>query len=222
MIIISNRSHLPNINLLVNPTVRLCNEVPRILEELILEFSQEEVVRHHLFRQCQLPLRRLEIELDIELPEELGHRVLVLVALKLHDLHDLLECVPDLAGSTTGASGGCGFASEDGSGGDVTQDPGAARLDRVEVSRCEEGLEKQGAALLVVKVDEERPVQEPATGVELKEGTLRGRRCAGTGSCGWCDERSGTRVNGVPEGVEFFECNRPFSTEDIRSKLSPV
>jgi hypothetical protein len=63
--------------------MRLADQIPHIIQKLILELVREEVVPDHLLCETELPLCRLEIELDIILLEEGRRRVGGLVLLCL-------------------------------------------------------------------------------------------------------------------------------------------
>jgi hypothetical protein len=65
----------------------------------------------------------------------------------------------------------------------------------------------------MVEIHKERPVDMPCTRMQL-------------GESGWfcgCEERGRrARVDYVPESVELFEGNVPFTREDIRGEFTPV
>ena len=69
----------------------------------------------------------------------------------------------------------------------------------------------------MVEVDEEGPVEEPCTRVELRESRVRMR-----GGWGELGNRGSTRVVGFVERVELFEGNGPLAGEDVARELTPV
>lgn len=144
----------------MNPTIRLRNQIPRIIQELLPKLAQEKVISDHTLRNTQLPLRRLEIELAIQLLQETRDGVLILVFLGLDDFDDLFECIPDTGGGRVGGRGR-GFAREDGSGGEVAEDPRAGGLDGIEVRWREERLQQERSALRMIEIYEQAPMQEP-------------------------------------------------------------
>src|SRR5277367_4514445 len=60
-----NKTTIPNINRLVNPAICLANQVPRIIQKFIPEFSHEKIVGDYSHSQCQLSLSGFKIEFDI-------------------------------------------------------------------------------------------------------------------------------------------------------------
>ena len=206
----------------MNSTIRLADEVPRVIQEILPELVQEEVVRDDALRSLQLALRSLKVELDVELLEEARDGVRVLALLELHDLDELADRVAHArAGRCAARRGLLGLAREHGGDGEVAEDPGRSGLDGVEVRGGEECLEEEGAARGVVEVDEERPVDEPCAGVQGCKG-LCGRRHGGGGGGG--GERGGGSacVDGVAEGIELFKGDLPLAGENVRSKFAPV
>ena len=172
-------------------------------------------------------LRSLKVKLDVELLEELGDGVRVLILFELYNLDDLPYRVPHARAHrrTSGCTCRLRPAREHGGDGDVAQDPGRGGLDGVEVGGGEECLEEESAASGVVEVDEEGPVHEPGTRVERREG-LRVRRCCrrGRGRCSGRRERgcACTRVERLAQRVELLERHVPLAREDVRGKLAPV
>jgi hypothetical protein len=57
-------------NLLMNPTMSLTNQIPRIIRKLFPKLVQEEIIPHNLHSFLQLPLRTLKIKLHIQLLQE--------------------------------------------------------------------------------------------------------------------------------------------------------
>ena len=162
----ANRCHyVRDVYALVYPAVRLGDEVPRVVHEVVAEVPEEEVVRDDRLRLAELLLRGLKVELDVELLEELCDRVLVLVLLHLYDLDDLADRVADARGERARR----GLAAKNGGSSEVTKDPWGGGLNSVEVDGGEEGLKEEGAPLWMVEVDEEGPVEEPCAGMELAE-----------------------------------------------------
>jgi hypothetical protein len=142
----------------VNATVRFANEVPRIVHKVLPEVAEEEVILHHPLCHSQALLRGLEIKIDIEVLEELCDRVLVLILLRLDHAHNIPDGVSRAGGSRIGS-----FARYNSSPSQVAQDPRAGGLDRVQVCGGEERFEEECAALWVVEVNKERPMQEPCS-----------------------------------------------------------
>ena len=88
------RNNARDVDALVDATVRLTNQVPCIIKELLPKLAQEKIVSNDAFRQLQLALCRLKVKLDIEFLEELGDWVRILVLFKLDDLDDLADRMP--------------------------------------------------------------------------------------------------------------------------------
>lgn len=208
--------------------VRLAYQVPGVLEErfhllsILVRVGQEKVVLDDLLgSERQALLRALKVKLELEPGDELRQRVLVLVRLALDGAHDLLERVRSLL---AGHSGGRGQSVGDDDGEDeVSEEVGAGRSDGGEVRRREEEFEEGRESVGVVEVDEKRPVEEPASGLELSEvATLAGSAC----TCAvWQSEgkgRAGSRVDQVPDLLNLLEGGVPRSVEDVGGKLSPV
>ena len=143
----------PNVYPLMYPAVCLADEVPRVLKELVLELVEEEVAADGNLCLAELPLRRLEVKLDVELLQEGSNGILVLVLLHLNDLHDLANGVAHARRHLATGHRRC-FPRKDGSSGEVSENPWRRCLDGVEICRREEGLEQEGSPLWVVEVDE--------------------------------------------------------------------
>ena len=166
------RGNVRDVNSLMDATVRLADEVPSIVQEIVLELAQEEVIPDDTLRELQLPLCGLKVKLDVEFLKELCDRVRVLILFELHDLDDLPYRMPYARADRGGTCGArrLRLAREHGGDGDVAQDPGCCGLNGVEVGGGEERLEEEGAACGVVEVDEEGPVHEPGARMERREG----------------------------------------------------
>lgn len=74
-----------DINLMMNSTIRLADEIPRVVQELILEIPEEEIILHHLNGCHKLLLRCFKVKLHVKLFEEVRNRVGILVLLHLHN-----------------------------------------------------------------------------------------------------------------------------------------
>ena len=85
--------NLRNIDLVMDTTVRFTNEIPRIIQEIITEFLQEKVVLYDLDGDRQLFLCALKVEYDVQLLQEVGDRIAILVFFQLDHFDDLLEYV---------------------------------------------------------------------------------------------------------------------------------
>lgn len=218
---------------LVDLAVSLRDEVPSVLEEelgLVLAAREEEVVGNDLLGEAQALLGALKVELGVQPGDELRERVLVLVGLALNRADNLLERVrPLLAGNPSRER----EPVRDNDGKDeVAEEVRARRPESREVRRREEELEEEREALRVVEENEERPVEEPAPGLELsKVPTLAGRG-GGRGGRGTAlglrpgvdasKGRTGPRVDEVLEFVDLLERVVPGSAEDVGRKLAPV
>src|SRR3984957_15485273 len=84
-----NVGNTPDVYLLMNPAIRLTNQVPSIVQKLISKLVQEEILPNNLYSKGQLPLCCLKIKLDIKLLQKRGDRVLVLIFFCLYHFHDL-------------------------------------------------------------------------------------------------------------------------------------
>jgi hypothetical protein len=82
----------------MNPTIRLTDQIPRIIQKIVFEIAKEEIVPDDFFRERQLALGGFEIELDVEFFEERGDGVVVLVFLHLDDFDHFLDRVADAGG----------------------------------------------------------------------------------------------------------------------------
>ena len=81
----------PNVNPSVYPAVRLANQPTRALHELVLELLQKEVVLDDLLRHGELIARLIEVKIDVEVFQEAGDGVAVLVLLRRDDLRQLAQ-----------------------------------------------------------------------------------------------------------------------------------
>jgi len=62
-----NVGNTPDVYLLMNPAIRLTNQVPNIVQKLISKLVQEEIIPNNLYSKGQLPLCWLKIKLHIKL-----------------------------------------------------------------------------------------------------------------------------------------------------------
>jgi hypothetical protein len=85
---LEGKKHARNVDPLMNPTISLTNQIPRIIQKLVLEFSKEEIIPDHVDSNTQLLLRLTKIKLDIELFEEIGDGIRVLILFRLDHLDD--------------------------------------------------------------------------------------------------------------------------------------
>ena len=85
------RLHIPDVDAPVYPAVRLADQPTRALHELVLELLQEEVVLDDLLRHGELIARLVEVKIDVEVLEEAGDGVAVLVLLRRDDLRQLAQ-----------------------------------------------------------------------------------------------------------------------------------
>lgn len=75
----------------------------------------------------------------------------------------------------------------------------------------------------MVEVDEQGPMDEPRPRVQLSQrGLGDGDGDVGAGSQGGEEGGGLAGVDGVAQGVEFFECDLPFSGEDVAGEFAPV
>ncbi|SRR6266403_941753 len=119
----------------MNAAVRLTDEIPCVIKELLSYLAQEEVIPNDAFCELQLTLCGLEIELDVKFPEEFRNRVRILILFQLHDLDNLPYCVPHARahGRRCGCTRRLRPPGEHGGDGEVAQDPGCGGLDGVEI-----------------------------------------------------------------------------------------
>lgn len=151
----------------MNAAVRLTDEVPGVIEELLPCLAQEKIICDDALRELQLTLRGLKIKLNVKFFEELGDGVRILILFQLHNLDDLPYCVPHARAHwrRPGCARRLRPAREHSGDGEVAQDPGCGGLDGVEVSGCEECFEEECAACWVVEIHKEGPMHEPSAGV---------------------------------------------------------
>ncbi len=120
----------------MDPTEGLKDHHPGILDKIIQARHQEEVVHQHRLAVAQLLLRPVKVKINVQVLDEGGDGVLVGVGLLLDHLDEVLH---DVAAR--------GLVGDDG-GGEIAQDPGAGRLDGVEVLLLvQEQLDDQVTAL---------------------------------------------------------------------------
>src|SRR3984957_13297899 len=84
-----NVGNTPDVNLLMNPAIRLANQVASIVKKLVSELVQEEILPNDLYSKGQLPLCCFKIKLNIKLLQKRGDRVLVLIFFCPYHFHDL-------------------------------------------------------------------------------------------------------------------------------------
>src|ERR1700722_17905299 len=84
-----NVGNTPDVYLLMNPAIRLANQIPSIVQKLVPKLGQEEILPNDLYSKGQLPLCCLKIKLDIKLLQKRGDRVLVLIFFRLYHFHNL-------------------------------------------------------------------------------------------------------------------------------------
>lgn len=139
------RNNLLDINPLMDLAVALRDQMSCSINELICSTQQEKVVLENLLRLPKLLLRLLEIKVNVQRLDKVGHWVAVLVSF-LPDYPDqvlqlllVLVRVPALIP-----------VCDDGSG-EVAEDPWAVCLDCVDVSGREEHFGESLAGGLVVE-----------------------------------------------------------------------
>lgn len=125
----------------------------RRIDELIRSTEQEEVVLQNLLGLAELLLCLLKVKVNVESLDEVGHGVVVLVALLSDDPDEVLELLLVLIRVSALVT-----ASDDGSD-EIAEDPRAICLDGVDVCGGEEHVGKGLARRLVVEEGEQRPVE---------------------------------------------------------------
>ena len=127
---------------LVDAAVALEEVEARVLDKVALGVAEEEVGVEQLGAVGEARLRRLEVAAHVEVLEEERDRVRVLVALEADRAHELLE---EAAAPRVGDDGD----------GEVAEEVGAVRLQRVEVLVLEEEVGDDRLARRVVAEQEE-------------------------------------------------------------------
>ena len=125
----------------MNPAEGFKDHHPGVLDKIIQAGHQEEVVHQDRLAVPQLLLGSVKIKVDIQVLDEGGDGVLVGVGLLLDDLDQVLHDVAPR-----------GLVGDDG-GGEIAEDPGAGRLDGVQILLLvEEQIDDQFTALKKKKI----------------------------------------------------------------------
>ena len=82
----------------MNPTIRLADKVPRVVQKLVFELAEKEIVAHHIPCERQLRLGGFEIEFDVEFLEETRYGVIVLEFFHLDNLEACFDRVSGAGG----------------------------------------------------------------------------------------------------------------------------
>ena len=137
--------------------------MPRRINECISRAGKEEVVSEDCLSINELLLGFLKIKVDIERFHEIGEGIRVLVALLPHNSNKifdlLLICTGIFAPISIGDYSGC----------EVSQDPGAVRLNGVDEGWREEHFGKALPSGLIVEEREEAPVDKPSAMLKLRQ-----------------------------------------------------
>lgn len=72
---------LPYINSLMDTAVGLADQISRVIQKFFSKVTQKEVILHYLLGFLQFLLRRLKVELDIELLQKSGDGIGILIFL---------------------------------------------------------------------------------------------------------------------------------------------
>lgn len=184
--------------------VALADEVAGGIHKGVGRGGEEEVGAADVLGGAEGLAGGLKVVGNVESVDELGDGVGVLVGLLADVADDVLELLLlDARGAVV--AGGAGAAARGDDGGDeVAQDPGAGRLDRVDVGRREEHVEDGLAGGVVVEEGEEGPVDEHGAVVEL------GARVA---------EELG--VDALLDVLELVDGRVPVGREDLARKFAP-
>lgn len=177
--------------------VHFRHEPPGILDKIVGKARQKKVVSHDLLGRGEAVLGRRKVKVDIQVLEERSDGVRVLVLFHLRDSDEITEVV-----STAARRVGV-FAIENGGGNDVSQEVRARGLDSVEVRGREKHVEQPLECLAEIKVDKERPVQQPCPRLQL-------------------GERVGLRVNHVLQVLNIRQRRLPLTRQDVGGELAPV
>ena len=153
-----------DINNLMNPTIRLRNQMSRTLNKLFCQTSQEKITLQYRLHLHQLLLRQLKIKIHIQSINKLSNRIRILIRLLLDDTDEFanlfLICI-----RVTFAEVGSYYR-----GSNVSKDPGRRGLDGIDVSGGEEEFGEGLATVFSVEEGEERPVDQPGSVVQLYRG----------------------------------------------------
>ena len=160
------RDHLLDIDPLMNLAVALTYQMPCRLHKRIRGRGEKEVPLQHFLRFTKLFLRFFEIEIDVECIDEVCYRVTVLIPF-LPDYTDkiLQQFLVRICASRAASVG-------DDGGGEISEDPGAVGLDGVDEGGGEIEVGEEVAGWFVVEEGEERPVDQPGTVLQLREGVV--------------------------------------------------
>mmetsp|Transcript_9265 Transcript_9265/g.28839 ORF Transcript_9265/g.28839 Transcript_9265/m.28839 type:complete len:403 (+) Transcript_9265:1140-2348(+) len=176
---------------MVDAAVRLEDEVTRRLDELVFARNQKKVVREYLGALAQVLLRAVKVVAHVQALEELAHRVGKGVLLHLDDANEvLLHARAALVDHHRR--------------GQVAQQVRCGGLDGVQVPFLHEEVHDEVPPILVVEEDEERPVQQPRTLLQLHE--ARGKLLG---------------VDALLEPVEVVQRHRPVLHQNLGAKLAP-
>mmetsp|Transcript_36013 Transcript_36013/g.75311 ORF Transcript_36013/g.75311 Transcript_36013/m.75311 type:complete len:330 (-) Transcript_36013:276-1265(-) len=151
-----------NVDALVDAAVRLEDEEPRALDELILQRLQEVVRAQEPLALAQLLLRAVEVVVDQQAFNKLCDRITVGVVLLLNDPHKILEHV---SSPRVGYHGGR----------EVAEHVRAVRLDGLHVTLGEEEIDNFVTSVRICRhfrLEEykEAPVYQPGSLLQLLKG----------------------------------------------------
>lgn len=182
----------------MNFAIALGNKMSSSLNERLRCIDKEEIRAQDLFGFREFLLRFFEIEIDVQGFDEVGYRVVVLVVLLLDDADDILQLLLVLSRIARART------IRDNRSCQISQDPGASSLNRIDEWCREEQFADRVARFWVVEKREKSPVNKPSSVGELCEGVV---------------EEFG--VDGFLDFLDFFHGDFPVCREDLRGKFSP-
>lgn len=151
----------------------------------------EEVVDDDVLAFVQFHAGSLEIEVDVQMLQELGDRVLVGVRFLLNNFDQVLEGVAASAVDNDGDR-------------EVAHDVRARRLDDIQVDRLiQEHLDDQVASLGVMEEDQHAPVDQPCA--------LRQQLHVAEGAV----------VDELAQAVQVLQSRLPVQSQDLSGQLAP-
>lgn len=160
----------------MDPAKHLGNEPSSIVDEVVGEAGEEEVATDDRLGDRQLLLSLVEVKVDVQVLEEARDGIRVLVLFHLDNLDELADRITVLAGSRRLDRS----SRNDGGRDEVSEEVRARCLDRVEIRGREEHFHQALVTLALAQVpkDEKRPVQQPCTGLQLRDRLVH-RRAVG-------------------------------------------
>ena len=182
----------------MNLAITLRNQMSGSFNEGVRCCDQEKVGTEDLLGFREFFLGFFEIKIDVESFDEIGYGVVVLVVLLLDNADDVLELLLILARVA------CAAAIRDDCRCQISQDPRAGSLNRINKRSGKEQLADGIACGFIVEEGEERPVDEPSSVGKLCERVV---------------EEFG--VDGFLYFLNFLHGGLPVRGEDFGGELSP-